>query len=139
MSYNINYINTGGKIMSLSAEKYKLKNAIFILEGLNCPLCASKITEKIDELPEVEQVEYNIANRTLAITGNIELEDNIINKIQKIAAKVEPGVTIKRKKINRNGSENISEQDSSKHIGYNHKNGENNYYWRLGIGSIIFI
>ncbi|SDC59016.1 MULTISPECIES: heavy metal translocating P-type ATPase [unclassified Candidatus Frackibacter] len=78
-------------------ETESLAKEKLLLEGLNCPSCASKIEAKVGELPEVEESKMNFMMKTLEVKMRID-QDEVIEKIAKIADDIEPGVEVKRTK-----------------------------------------
>ena len=95
------------------------------IEGLSCTNCASKIEKEINELSYIDDAELNFARSTIKVKGkNGEKE---LEEIQKIADRIEPGVKIKRKGLNKEALDEISNQDKL----FSYKN-------RLITGSILF-
>ncbi|SJZ83609.1 heavy metal translocating P-type ATPase [Selenihalanaerobacter shriftii] len=66
-----------------------------LLEGLNCPSCASKIEAKVGELSEVNESKMNFMMKTLEVKINVN-PGEVIDKIAKIVDDIEPGVEVKR-------------------------------------------
>ena len=66
------------------------------VENLNCAHCAGKITEAIENLPEVKECSLNFMTKkySINIDDNINVEEFLI-KINKIANSIEHGVIIK--------------------------------------------
>ncbi len=64
----------------------------FILDGLNCAHCASKIEEKITLDKRFNDVSFNFATKKLILNTNIE---NPKFEIQQIVDSIEDGVTVK--------------------------------------------
>ena len=63
----------------------------FILEGLNCANCATKIEKRVAELDEVKKSKMNFAIKTLDVEVDGDLEEVAI-KIAKLVDEIEPGV-----------------------------------------------
>ena len=87
------------------------------IENLHCGGCASKIQYELDKLNELEGVNVDFYTKKLKFTlkeeGN---EDELIEKLNKIADKVEPGTYFKKVKnddINLNESDDTNEQNHS--------------------------
>lgn len=68
----------------------------FILEGLNCANCLSKIENDINKLDGVECASINLMTTKLIIEGDDSKMDDIIKKAEKIVNKYEPDVIFKR-------------------------------------------
>ncbi len=103
----------------------------FILQGLNCASCASKIERQVNELKNVKLARLNFVTKILSVEIN---QDNKIKPVDKavkdIVNKLEPDVIVEKK-------DNIKEDDH----GHSHTyfSGENkNKFIRLGIGAILF-
>ncbi len=69
--------------------KYKL-----ILNGLDCAHCASKIEKAISETDGFENVSLVFATKSLYFSH--PQNDNLIEKVQKIADRIEDGVTVSK-------------------------------------------
>jgi Cd2+/Zn2+-exporting ATPase len=63
----------------------------FILEGLNCANCATKIEKRVSELDEVKQSKMNFTMKTLDVEVDGDLEEVAV-KIAKLVDEIEPGV-----------------------------------------------
>lgn len=74
----------------------------FLLEGLDCANCASKIETQVNEIDGVANVHLNFITKTLAIEsasdGNM---DEIVDKTSEIIKRLEPSVVVKEKIVNR--------------------------------------
>lgn len=68
----------------------------FILEGLNCANCTSKIENDIQKLDGVESASVNLMTTKLVIEGDDSKMDDIIKNAEKIVNKYEPDVIFKR-------------------------------------------
>ena len=82
----------------------------FLLEGLNCANCATKIEENVKKLEGVNEANINFVNKTLTLKINSEIKPE---EIEKIVKKVEPDVKIYDKNIPKNKSQNEIEQKNN--------------------------
>ena len=79
----------------------------FLLEGLNCAHCASKIEDKIKNDSRFSEVTFTFATKLLTLSSNIP---NTNIEIQKIVDSIEDGVTVvSRNKASDKNSNNKSE------------------------------
>ncbi len=87
------------------------------IENLHCGGCASKIQYELDKLAELEGVNVDFYTKKLKFTLKEEVnEDELIEKLNKIADKVEPGTYFKKLKnddVELNEIENSHEHDHS--------------------------
>ncbi|MGL5645692.1 heavy metal translocating P-type ATPase, partial [Cetobacterium sp.] len=87
------------------------------IENLHCGGCASKIQYELDKLNELEDVNVDFYTKKLKFTLKEEVnEDELIEKLNKIADKVEPGTYFKKVKsddINLNESDDTHEHNHS--------------------------
>ncbi|ABW19698.1 heavy metal translocating P-type ATPase [Alkaliphilus oremlandii] len=104
----------------------------FILEGLHCANCASKIETRVNELEEVQFAHVNFVTKTLVIEANsLEKIEDIIHKMKDIVKKLEPDVLVKekskaRKNIHRNHSSHgqCCDHDHDHSEGHSHSHKE---------------
>lgn len=76
----------------------------YILKGLDCANCASKIDEEINKLDEVKIANVNFATKTLTFELNENInEKEVISKIEEIIKEIEPDVKLIK--------ENLSEDE----------------------------
>ena len=68
----------------------------FKLEGLCCANCAAKIEEGIAALPGVESVRVAFMTERLVIQAPEEAFTELLDKVQAVAEKYEPGCRIVR-------------------------------------------
>ncbi|MGL4645982.1 MAG: heavy metal translocating P-type ATPase, partial [Cetobacterium sp.] len=87
------------------------------IENLHCGGCASKIQYELDKLNELEGVNVDFYTKKLKFTLKEEVnEEELIEKLNKIADKVEPGTYFKKVKsddINLNESDDTHEHNHS--------------------------
>lgn len=112
----------------------------FILEGLNCASCGSKIEVKINELEGVKSAVLNFITKTLTIEINDESKiEPIIMGTRDIVNKLEPHVIVKEKNKITKHDEHNAHCDGHCH-GHSHDNEFNKYELaRFGIGTAFFI
>ncbi len=110
----------------------------YILEGLTCSNCAGKIEKAVNDLPQVEKAELNFATSKISIQGENIDNSSFRGKLQEIADRIEPGLTIREaeSKANKeNSNDNSHAQD------YNHGTEEENSYMkrRFWPGVVLFV
>ncbi|WP_392485954.1 heavy metal translocating P-type ATPase [Haloimpatiens sp. FM7315] len=97
----------------------------FILDGLHCANCASKIESKINSLEEVEEAIFVFSTSVLKVKLlNVEAIGSIEEKIKKIVKSYEPHVVVRKKNLKKNVSINNKNLGSSYKI---HKKTIHNY------------
>lgn len=67
----------------------------FVLEGLDCAHCASKIQEKVNKEEGVKNATVNFANQVLTV--ELEKEIDILTSVKQIVHKLEPDIVVKEK------------------------------------------
>lgn len=74
----------------------------FILDGLDCANCASKIEAKVNDIDGIKQAQMNFANKTLTVEiENDEKLDEILAETKKIVNRIELGINIREKSISK--------------------------------------
>ncbi len=68
----------------------------FKLEGLNCANCAEKIEREIKALEGVNFASVNFMTAKMIIDGDDSRFDDIVKEAQKIVARYEPDVVVKK-------------------------------------------
>lgn len=71
----------------------------FLLQGLNCAHCSSKIEEQILKLDGVKEVSLNFVTKTLIVFVNEEVKDVIGEDIKKVVKSIEAHVEVNEKKL----------------------------------------
>lgn len=71
-----------------------MKETKFILQGLNCAHCASKIESLVKKLEYVEDANLNFVSKTLDINLKSTNEHNIFNDVKRIVKRLEPDVEV---------------------------------------------
>jgi len=66
----------------------------FLLEDLECALCAAKMEKAIGKLEGVESASINFMTQKLTLTAADSLFDTTLEQAQKIIAKIEPDCRI---------------------------------------------
>ena len=64
------------------------------IEGLDCPVCASKVEAGIKKIKGVEDASVSFLAEKLIITAPEDMMDAIIKEALKVARKVEPDCEI---------------------------------------------
>lgn len=64
----------------------------FILEGLGCANCASKMEIAINKLDGVKEATVNFMTQKLIIDGDEEKMPQVITEVDKIIKKIEPDI-----------------------------------------------
>ena len=126
-----------------SSEKCTLTRKEFILEGLDCASCASKIETKVNELEDVKSASLNFVTKTLVIqTEDVSKLEPISIKMKDIVNKLEPHVIVKEKIRGKNKgdhSHHHHDHNDGHHHGHSHGDGNNkNELIKLGIGATLF-
>ena len=65
----------------------------FTIEGLDCPVCASKLAAKMDELDGVNSVKINFLTEKLTVDSELS-QDELLPLLRKVAKNFESGITI---------------------------------------------
>ncbi|GAB6100580.1 heavy metal translocating P-type ATPase [Halanaerocella petrolearia] len=86
-------------------EEKALSKEKFILEGLDCANCASKIEKQVGELEEVEESKMNFTMKILEVKVSGDI-DKLADRIAKLVDEIEPGVKAKLKGRNNKESSN---------------------------------
>ncbi|QUH20048.1 heavy metal translocating P-type ATPase [Alkaliphilus sp. B6464] len=126
----------------------------FILEGLDCANCASKIEVKVNELDGVRLATVNFVTKTLGIeVDDISKLESIVNDTRGIVKKLEPHVVVTEKiknKIKHNNHNNHDHGHCDGHCdGHNHEDSHGHSHSHgnggnkkeligLGIGALLF-
>ena len=66
----------------------------FTIEGLDCPVCASKLATKMAELNGVVNVKINFLTEKLTIDSELDASE-LLPLLQKTAKAFDPDVTVK--------------------------------------------
>ena len=67
---------------------------IFILDNLDCPHCASKIEQKINTLPEIDNAVFTFTTKKLVVKSR-HSTDTLLDLLQQTCDSIEDGVTVK--------------------------------------------
>lgn len=92
----------------------------YILEGLNCPNCASKIEADVGKLPHVTAASLNLMKQTLSL----ETREDTFDAVERIVHRYEPDVKVCLK-----SGEQAPEQE------FNVKK----ILLRMGLGAVVFV
>jgi cation transport ATPase len=68
----------------------------FIIEGLDCADCASKIEVAANKIDGVKEATVNFMTQKLVIEGEDEKMPTIIQKAEKLVGEIELGATLKK-------------------------------------------
>lgn len=66
----------------------------YTIEGLDCPVCASKLATRMAELDGVDNVKINFLTEKLTVEASIS-EDELLPALKKCAKAFESGIAIK--------------------------------------------
>ena len=66
----------------------------FTVEGLDCPVCASKLAAKMSELEGVDNVKINFLSEKLTVETELA-EAELLPLLRKVAKAFDPAVTVK--------------------------------------------
>ncbi|MFW6270188.1 MAG: heavy metal translocating P-type ATPase [Bacillota bacterium] len=88
-------IENGIKVEKDGVKKKQAKDKEkYLLEGLGCSNCAYKIEKEVNDLPQVEEADLNFANSSITVKRK-EINNSFQDKLQDIADRIEPGLTVK--------------------------------------------
>lgn len=89
-----------------------MEKTIYIIEGLCCANCGTKMERKINELPQVEEATLTFATKQIAVVlkENEKADDTLLLEIQKICTSIEDNVIVKERKEKE--AENKSKQQT---------------------------
>lgn len=68
----------------------------FILKGLGCANCASKMETAINKLTDVKEATVNFMTQKLVIDAEEDKISSIIEEAEKIVKRIEPGTKIEQ-------------------------------------------
>ena len=122
---NIEINDKGGYKMEAVARRK------FILEGLDCANCATKIEKKVNEINGVSSATVNFSTKTLLIEVNKDKNvDNILKEMETVVKRIEPDVdVIEDTKAQKAGHDKIK----------NEKAMYKDEILKISIGGILFI
>ena len=104
---------------------------IFLMEGLSCADCASKIEEKINRLEGVKEAKVNFATMKFTLITDKKAEFTVILKESlKIMDRIEPGMVIKGDYPEQAGGKRKEQKSTLTEM--------RNNRIRLGVGGVIF-
>lgn len=95
---------------------------IYTLEHLGCAHCASKMEEKIKQLPEVKSATIVFATKQLRVEVNTKEE--LLEKFQEICTSIEDGVIVRKEEVINNREESMKNKRE---------------YFEIGIGVILLL
>ena len=87
---------------------------VYAIENLDCAACAAKLERKIQKIPGVEEATITFATEQLRIAA--EDPDALLPEIRRVAAEMEPDVTISERKDRSGHHEH--------HVHHHHEEGE---------------
>ncbi len=76
---------------------------VFLLENLGCAHCASKMEDRINELPGVAEATITFATKQLRITGRSP--ESLLPELQRICTSIEPEVRVTLREAGKPGPE----------------------------------
>lgn len=103
-------------------------NREYILRGLDCPNCASKIEKEVGALEGVESSVINLMRQTLTVNVDSAFADEVEKKIKEIVYSHEPEVCVFELASERKSNNDNSDND-----------GINKTLLRLIIGAVIYV
>lgn len=110
-----------------------IKRRKYSLIGLGCANCAAKMENQIRTIPGVTRAEVHFGTGTLAIEGESEHFENIIQQAKRIIAGIEPDVVVSPEGVktsgadSRNWSERIARSENKRTL------------LRLGTGVLFYL
>ena len=66
----------------------------FTVEGLDCPVCASKLADKMAQIEGVDNVKINFLSEKLTVETELS-ESELLPLLRKAAKAFDPAVTVK--------------------------------------------
>lgn len=108
----------------------------YIMENLGCAHCASKMEEKINELPDVSTATLTFATKQLRITSKRD-PDILLEQIRRLCTDIEDGVVVKPKDNTPKGSDTLPVSEvvpSARILSQEHKT-----LLALVLGAVLFI
>ena len=66
----------------------------FTVEGLDCPVCASKLATRMAEIEGVDNVKINFLSEKLTVDTELS-EAELLPLLRKVAKAFDPAVTVK--------------------------------------------
>lgn len=93
--------------MTKNIMKNSSQKNIFYLKGLNCPVCAKKIEDKIYSQAYIKSSTFNFSNQKLEIESFIKNNFDLKEEIQNLCDSIEDGVRV---------VENITDDDEKRDI-----------------------
>lgn len=93
--------------MTKNIMKNSSQKNIFYLKGLNCPVCAKKIEDKINSRAYIKSSTFNFSNQKLEIESFIKNNFDLKEEIQNLCDSIEDGVRV---------VENITDDDEKRDI-----------------------
>ena len=93
--------------MTKNIMKNSSQKNIFYLKGLNCPVCAKKIEDKINSQDYIKSSTFNFSNQKLEIESFIKNNFDLKEEIQNLCDSIEDGVRV---------VENITDDDEKRDI-----------------------
>ena len=95
---------------------------IYTLEHLGCAHCASKMEEKIKQLPEVKSATIVFATKQLR--EEVNTKEELLEKFQEICTSIEDGVIVRKEEVINNREESMKNKRE---------------YFEIGIGVILLL
>lgn len=80
--------------MTKNIMKNSSQKNIFYLKGLNCPVCAKKIEDKINSQDYIKSSTFNFSNQKLEIESFIKNNFDLKEEIQNLCDSIEDGVRV---------------------------------------------
>lgn len=108
------------------------RKAVFLLENLGCAHCASKMEEKINELPGVEEATITFATKQLRVKA--EDPQALLPEIRRICTSIESEVKVAEQKSGRERHQEHEEHHGHEH---SHEEGEHELFFLI-LGAVLF-
>lgn len=111
-------------------ETETIDKKVFLLKGLDCANCASKIEAEVNNLDFVKSASVDFVSTKLNIELNRKININsIVESVDRIVKKIEPDVVVVYEEQDRSSNPKTEEEE----------NGTKKEAIRLGIGAAFFI
>lgn len=57
-----------------------MSNGTYIVEGMTCGSCAAKVTDKVEQIPEVDDVDIDLATGGITLTTGAPVSDETVKE-----------------------------------------------------------
>lgn len=125
-------------VETISKQEHETR---YLLKGLACYNCATKIEEAVNDLPYVKKAELNFGSGIIIVKEDSDEMHTMEASLQNIADNIEPGVTVQA--VNNSIAIDMKgkDQEDIQRDGQNFTTGEDNKYFKRQFfpGVVLFI